>query len=97
MQFLGSFRQSVLHRNLCQANQPMGGVRARPLSKQIPLGIEFSRKNAQQETIQLTIPILTYLWISTVCTVYMMTTSRTGEKQRIVIRNQQFDLKMCNK
>ena len=36
MQLWGSFSQSVLQRNLSQANQPMGGVRARPLSRAEP-------------------------------------------------------------
>ncbi len=33
MQFSGSFLQSTLHLNLCQVSHPMGGVRARPLSR----------------------------------------------------------------
>ena len=32
MQLCGSVSQSVLHRNLSQATQPMGGVLARPFS-----------------------------------------------------------------
>ena len=33
MQLWGSFSQSVLHLNLSQASQPIGGVRASPLSR----------------------------------------------------------------
>ncbi len=36
MQLYGSLSQSVLHLNLSQANQPMGGVRANPFSKAWP-------------------------------------------------------------
>lgn len=32
MQFLGSFLQSMSHRNRSHANQPMGGILIRPLS-----------------------------------------------------------------
>ena len=33
MQLCGSLTQSVLHLKRCQASQPMGGVRASPLSR----------------------------------------------------------------
>ena len=33
MQFSGSLSQFVLQRNLSQVNQPMGGVKASPLSR----------------------------------------------------------------
>jgi len=35
MQLSGSFTQSVLHRNLSHESQPIGGVLASPLSRQL--------------------------------------------------------------
>ena len=45
MQCFGSFTQSVLQRNLCHANQPMGGVNANPLSRQAQCEEKFSSSN----------------------------------------------------
>lgn len=39
IQFSGSPSQSVLHRNRSQLSHPIGGVRARPFSKQFVFGI----------------------------------------------------------
>ncbi len=41
MQFSGSFLQSVLHLNRSQDIQPIGGVSARPLSRQ---SADFTRQ-----------------------------------------------------
>ena len=45
MQCFGSFTQSMLHRNLSHANQPMGGVKANPLSRQIQNEEKCSNSN----------------------------------------------------
>lgn len=48
MQLSGSWSQSVLHMNLSQCNQPMVGVRARPLSRASAAGpIKKTRANTE--------------------------------------------------
>lgn len=54
MQLSGSRRQSVLHMNLSQCNQPMVGVRARPLSRASAAGtVKNTRRNREMYILAL--------------------------------------------
>lgn len=55
----GSFSQSVLQRNLSQLSQPIGGVRASPLSNALTFVIDDERAS----NINITVILLTQLLI----------------------------------
>lgn len=54
MQLSGSFSQSVLHLNLSQLSQPIGGVRARPLSNAFVIDVRERTSNVNITVILLT-------------------------------------------